>query len=68
MIYVIGMTSVKCWNCGSVFVPTEMDHVPNFLCNCGALNSNPFFGRKGFGRRYKDSKDWHTHSRNVGSL
>lgn len=60
--------SVKCWNCDSVFVPSEMDHVPFFLCKCSAMNPNPVFGRKGFGRRFSGNRDWHTHSRNVGSL
>ena len=68
MVRIFGELKIKCWMCGSIFVPTEMDYVPNFLCKCGALNSNPFFGRKGFGRRYTSSKDWHTHSRNVGGL
>ena len=60
--------NISCWSCGSVFVPSEMDHVPFFRCVCGAMVDNPVFGRKGFGRRFKGGRDWHTHSRNVGSL
>ena len=68
MIFGCGMISVKCWSCGSVFVPTEMNHLPNFLCECGALNSNPFFNKKGFGDRFNGRSDWWSHSRSIGSL
>jgi len=56
---------IKCNGCGSFFIPTEMDHLPFFMCNCGFMNENPTFNKFGYHSKFEGRQDWWTHSRNT---
>lgn len=57
---------INCWKCNRLFTPTEMDHVPFFLCSCGAMNRNLVFNKFGYGTSIVGRQNNWTWKRNLG--